>query len=293
MPQQPVDTLSAIGNVDTVGVALADPVPADVAAPEAEEADSLGVAVDSLAVEEAEVETPVVAEVTPPWQYGLLPVERPMRADNDQGFVGAIILFILGLSLSVKHISRVWGTLIKQLWETRTRRDFDHITAVERRTIVLMLVAAVFFIGLIGNSALALWHPAEYHFTFPDTLKICSGVALYFLFQFAVYFAVGYTFTTPEGRNLWIEGFTASMSLLGLMLILPGLVVVFYPSLTRPAIMVGAAFYILARILFIGKGFRIFYTNIGSIIYFILYLCTLELVPITILVNITNNTCSF
>ncbi|MDE6655263.1 MAG: DUF4271 domain-containing protein [Muribaculaceae bacterium] len=35
--------------------------------------------------------------------------------------------------------------------------------------------------------------------------------------------------------------------------------------------------------MFIIKGFRIFYHKIWSLLYFILYLCTLEIVPLIIL----------
>ncbi|MDE6853726.1 MAG: DUF4271 domain-containing protein, partial [Muribaculaceae bacterium] len=35
----------------------------------------------------------------------------------------------------------------------------------------------------------------------------------------------------------------------------------------------------ISRLLFIIKGLRIFYTGIGSLLYFILYLCTLEIIP--------------
>ncbi|MCH5320108.1 MAG: DUF4271 domain-containing protein, partial [Paramuribaculum sp.] len=51
--------------------------------------------------------------------------------------------------------------------------------------------------------------------------------------------------------------------------------------------------YVLARIMFIVKGFRIFYTNSASIVYFILYLCSLEIVPVTIFFYLAYLLCSF
>ncbi|MBP3590263.1 MAG: DUF4271 domain-containing protein, partial [Muribaculaceae bacterium] len=38
--------------------------------------------------------------------------------------------------------------------------------------------------------------------------------------------------------------------------------------------------YVSARLIFIIKGFKIFYNGFISLIYFILYLCTLEIVPL-------------
>ncbi|MDE6240375.1 MAG: DUF4271 domain-containing protein, partial [Muribaculaceae bacterium] len=38
--------------------------------------------------------------------------------------------------------------------------------------------------------------------------------------------------------------------------------------------------YLLFRLVFISNGFSIFYRNIFSLVYFILYLCTLEIIPL-------------
>ena len=236
------------------------------------------------------VDTAATVIVRPAWTDGLIPIERPKRTGNDQGFVTVIVVLMLALTFSVKHIHRIWGTLIRRLWITRSRQDFDHITMVERRTIGLMLIATVFLIGLIATAALSLYSPAMYTFTFTNTLTVCYWIAGYFIFQYIVYYAIGYAFTSAEGCRLWLEGFTASMSMLGLMLILPGLVVVFYPAITTIAIAVSIALYVIARIMFVYKGFKIFFTNFGSILYFILYLCTLEIVPITILINLSQRT---
>ena len=48
----------------------------------------------------------------------------------------------------------------------------------------------------------------------------------------------------------------------------------------------GIVLYIIARVIFICKGFIVFYDNFYSLLYFILYLCTLEIAPIAIMVKI-------
>ncbi|MBR5727625.1 MAG: DUF4271 domain-containing protein, partial [Muribaculaceae bacterium] len=49
--------------------------------------------------------------------------------------------------------------------------------------------------------------------------------------------------------------------------------------------------YICARFIFIFKGIRIFYSNLLSILYFILYLCGVEIVPLIVIYGITINLC--
>lgn len=230
--------------------------------------------------------TPVV-EPEPPappaWTAGIEPVSRPVHSGNDTGFVSVIVLLMLGLCISFRSLRRIRGTLVKHLWSIRSRDGYEQTTAGERRTVGLLLCVAVFFIALIGLAGLSRFRPALFTLTFGTTMAFAGVIAAYFVFQYAVYAIVGLTFATDERCRLWIEGFTASMSLLGLTLLLPGLTVLFYPDLTVAAVAVAAALYVTARIMFICKGFRIFYTNLGSIVYFILYLCSLEFIPFTIL----------
>jgi len=45
--------------------------------------------------------------------------------------------------------------------------------------------------------------------------------------------------------------------------------------------------YLVARLIFIIKGIRIFYSNLTSIVYFILYLCAVEIVPVVVMATVT------
>ena len=47
-----------------------------------------------------------------------------------------------------------------------------------------------------------------------------------------------------------------------------------------PMLWIGVIIYISCRIVFICKGFRIFFNNLVSLLYFILYLCSVEIVPV-------------
>ena len=105
-------------------------------------------------------------------------------------------------------------------------------------------------------------------------------MAAYYIFQLAAYNTVGYIFTSTERRSAWIAGFNASQSMLGIALIIPVLLAVFYPAADKAVIVIAASLYFIARLLFIVKGFRIFFINFSSLLYFILYLCALEIIPV-------------
>ena len=60
----------------------------------------------------------------------------------------------------------------------------------------------------------------------------------------------------------------------------PAAAALFYPGASATLATMAAIMYIIGRICFICKGFRIFFNNIFSLLYFILYLCGAEIIPI-------------
>lgn len=232
------------------------------------------------------IDMTVLTSQPPAWINGLEPVERPGYSANEQGIAVFIIVLLLALCLCFKSVCRVWAELTHRLFASNPLQTVEHATSAEKRTIGLLLATAVVFITIPLMGALSTFSNGLYAFTFENIVMTALAVGAYFVFQYAVYNVVGLTFTTSEGCALWTRSFTASMSILGIVLILPALTIIFYPVITLPMVFVAAIFYIIARILFIYKGFRIFYTNFGSLVYFILYLCTLEIVPIFILFHI-------
>lgn len=256
--------------------------------------DTAAVFVPVTALDDTTAFTMTVAAVPSPpsWQQGLEPVPRPGHTGHDQGVVSLIVVIMLAMCLSFKNIQRIWGTLTKKLWSTRVRQGFDDTTGAETRTVALLLSEAIIFIAVLATAGLALAMPAVFTNDLPTTLRVAAIVAGYFVFQYAAYATVGYTFATEDGRRLWVQGFTAAMTLLGITLLVPGLITLFYPELTSAAVWIAVFLYLLARIMFIRKGFRIFYTNFASLVYFILYLCSLEIIPIAIIFYFVRLFCS-
>ncbi len=114
------------------------------------------------------------------------------------------------------------------------------------------------------------------------------GLALgFYVVQWVVYKVIGYTFSDKVGSKLWLDGFKSTQSLLGLLLLPVLVIVMLYPGNGKMLLTLAAILYLIARLIFIYKGFRIFYSNLSSILYFILYLCAVEIVPLVILTGVT------
>ncbi len=223
----------------------------------------------------------------PSWLDGLEGTPHPVGVGDDNGVLAVITAMFLVMLLSFRHCRRLFATLFQELLGMRQRANvFDEHTSNETQMMVLMAVQWSVYTGLLGYAALSRMYPLDPGGAFVHTLMLICLTASYYVFQLCAYSTLGYTFTTRAGKRHFVQGFTASQSLLGFLLIIPALVAIFYPEAGDVMLKVAAVCYLVARMVFIAKGFRIFYTKIFSLFYFILYLCALEIIPLIILYRI-------
>jgi hypothetical protein len=241
------------------------------------------------------IEEPEATPPAPPaWTTGLEPQPRPHTAANDTSLMGVLVILLLFITLSFRHCGHLFKNLFKDLWAVRTRaKNFDEHTSNETRLMVLYGVQLTVYMGILLNAAANIYHGTPVMADkFENILSLILLSMGYYIFQLAAYSTVGYAFAESEGRRQWMRGFNASQTLLGFALALPALVTVFYPAAATKMLQIAAILYILARLVFVFKGFKIFYHKISSLVYFILYLCTLEVIPVIFILYCTLNVLS-
>ena len=216
-------------------------------------------------------------------------VDRPELPGYNTLLMSIIVALFLILCLGAGSYSNFFKSFSQNLFKSRRRGNaFDETTVSESRITVGFLLLACVCEGIVSYSAL----PAGLNFGFTAGLSIAllSAVAIALMvFQGVGYLVTGYTFADFTATRLWLKGFFASQSLLGMLMVIPAIIVIFNPKLSPAIILISIGLYLLCRIIFVSKGFRIFYTNIFSLVYFILYLCTLEITPLLILLRFARN----
>lgn len=228
----------------------------------------------------------------PAWTSGHEGTARPVTPGADSGILALLVGVMVLLGLNMGHVRRVFRTLPQDLLSVRRRANlFDEHTANETRVIILFLLVTCVMEGLL----LFMWLGGG---IFADSGRMLATVGAltvlgggYYLFQLAACMTVGYVFTDPVSAGLWRRGLNASQVMLGLCLAVPTLVALFYPETTGRMLLVAGGLYLVSRICYISKGFRIFYINFPSLLYFILYLCTLEIIPPVILCLVASEIC--
>lgn len=221
-----------------------------------------------------------------PYTFGLSPHERNHLPGYDSG----VLCLVLGIFLLLAYNSRHYSTFLKHfasdLFSVRRRDDtFSVRTFSETGMQASIVLLASIGEGIIINAALIMSGVTIISSFFQ--ILIFSVIALmYYIWELAAYRTVGFVFTDKFTSKQWIKGFNASQALLGIAIILPALFVLFNPDASHIVVPIAVFVYLITRLIFIFKGFRLFYDNFGSLLYFILYLCTLEIVPIVVIYRI-------
>lgn len=242
------------------------------------------------------VSTPQQAPISPaelstmsrrpiPWLDGLSPEPRPSLPGYDSGVLCLLIGMFLVLAVNFRHYSTFFNSFLADLFSTRRReKNFSVRTFSETGVLASVILVLCLSQGIIINSLLPDLPPVPYvshEFLLIGLLTLVS--LLYYCWQLAAYLTVGAVFTDRVSARMWIKGFNASQSLLAMLIVIPAILVLFNPSISTGVVIAGGVSYLIARVIFICKGFRLFYDNSASLVYFILYLCSLEIVPLVLL----------
>lgn len=112
-------------------------------------------------------------------------------------------------------------------------------------------------------------------------IAICVGVsALYLVCSLLSYTVVGNVFADRKLARLWVKGAAASTGLATFLLFPLSLIALNYEGQAIVVLIIAAVVFAIGKIVFIYKGFRIFFAEISSWMHFLYYLCSLEIVPL-------------
>ena len=200
---------------------------------------------------------------------------------------------LLAVALSYHKGYKYIENFFHYMFSTRRRENLFEDHTVNETGIQAALIANTCIVEgfLMYNAVQHFWpalSPMLQRSVFVHIAAYCGLAVGFYVIQWLVYKVLGYTFSDKVGSKLWIDGFKASQSLLGLLLLPIAVLSLLYPGNGKLLLSIGALLYLVARLIFVYKGFRIFYSNLPSILYFLLYLCAVEMVPLAIMASVTH-----
>lgn len=208
---------------------------------------------------------------------GLAPEAHATILNGKGGLTALLAATIVVAAMSAPALKRSLKGYWHELWSSRKRPNvFDEGSTSNGPAAVLLALVFIIFGGLVLYFIPGM-PPSP---SFAGAAAAMSLMAAYYIFQLCAYNLVGYAFASGEGRRQWLTAFMAAEAYTGIALIIPALLLVYVPQYRTPLIITSLSIFFALRLLFICKGLRIFYRNFRSLLYFILYLCTLEIIPL-------------
>lgn len=213
--------------------------------------------------------------VTVSYLGGKQPVERPALPANNSAVLLMLVTIMLAIAVVMRHSRRYFKSAVQSIITVRMRENaFDEHTINEDAIVVTLNVAAAFSMATILYTSIGTSSATT---SYMQMLALTSG---FIVAQYAMYALIGYTFASRNMASQWIQGFNATQCYVGIGLMFPAAAIMFYPGAYAAIGIIAACIYAVSHILFICKGFRIFFDNIFSLVYFILYLCSSEIIPV-------------
>lgn len=238
---------------------------------------------DSVSTHEQAPAPVLTTEVRPAYTYGLKPVARQEMPGNNATVMTLLFGTLLLVSLNFKRCQAAFVSLLEDCWNVRRRGSlFDTHAYGENRTALVLFILTAVSEGILLSTHIGASTSSI------AVMGCTAGAAAYLALQLVAYWTLGYTFIDPEGRQIYMRGFVATQSLLGIGLAVPAVLALFVPTAGALFVSLAILLYIVARLTFIVKGFRLFYDGFYSLSYFILYLCTLEVAPLWVLMRMTE-----
>jgi len=217
------------------------------------------------------------------------PVSGNARSHNtsplhDTGSMIMLLISCLFLLTSYRVGRSYISNLGHYMFSAKGKEDlFTEHASSDARIIIALLVNTCLMCGIMMYYAMLWYNPsltlALQSSVFLHVAVLTGAMALFIALQLLLYRLLGFTFADSDTTDMWVGGFLSSQAAVGLLLFPVAVITLVFPSTIKMMVTLAIALYILGRIVFISKGFRIFFNNLSSSVYFILYLCAIEIVP--------------
>ncbi len=207
-----------------------------------------------------------------------------LPGSEDWVFVSLLVLFIL-VVLAVVKSSEWMRESVRTFFHTKERSVYSNKnTNLQFQTRVLL---TLFFTGVFSLYAFSLLFGSENGFQLLIFIKFLAVTIIFLSIKSIVTMLLGYVFLDIVSLKQARESYFKVLSFLGIALYLILVIQIYVlPTLTTYTHYVALALCVIAAILIIIKLFQIFFHKSIVSFYLMLYLCTLEILPLILLFQV-------
>ena len=241
--------------------------------------DSLSNATDSIMlVDTIAAPDPIVAQVLRGFE-GIARATHP--SSENWVFLIVFTQFILLCLVFARSYGWVIGSVVSFFKVKERESLFSKTTIIDVQSRFVLLLFAV---SVYSFLILFLLLPPNALFAIEFYWRIFALTWAFLLFKFIISIIIGYVFTQAVDMKNARKGFVDAFNLLAVVLF-PFLLIRLYAYINDYNLLryFALIFIVSAYLLFIIKLFQIFYQKIVTSFYILLYLCTLEIIPLVVL----------
>jgi hypothetical protein len=214
---------------------------------------------------------------------------KKMTRTNPDWLVGLIVLlFLLFATVKLifnKYLSQLVQSTINYSTFSRLFREryFNLFHASFRLDVIFNMTLALFGYQFLSLYKINLGYSKSYY-----VYLACLGIVIgYFTAKRILYYLIGILTESKQEIQEYLFSITVFNRVLGLFLLPISATIAFIPlSQVEPLLFGGLGIIIISYILSLLRGAKIFLKKQFSISYLILYLCTLEFLPLLLIYNL-------
>ena len=216
---------------------------------------------------------------------GFVGIPHPSLPQTESWVFIVIVLLFFLLVFSVSGSAGLIAETMKSFLQVKERSSiFSKATVNDSRLRLLLVSFSICVLSLYVY--LMVFNPSG-HFSIKNYGFLLIATGLFFGIKSLIFEMIGYIFLTPSTLKMGKESYFNIVSILGVILFPLLILQIYVPSgLYNMTEMISLIMCLSACILVIIKLFQIFFHKTVASFYILLYLCTLEILPLIVLFRV-------
>ena len=240
---------------------------------------------DSLHIPDYTVMADSLAQDTVPPEMALVIVKDPVptlqvserdvqTSVNSWIFIGLAVLFCL-ICFGFRNNMRSLKSMLHDIGNQRERGNLFDDPVRKGTSLILLNIMSVCECGIM----LAMAVSPDMHIS-GHNVSVCIGFfAIYAAVIPLCYLATGKIFLDNIHTSLWLRGHFSTQAFLGILMFVPSVLLLFRSGNGLFAESLCVILFLTAKIIFLYKGLRIFFSQNIPWLIFLCYLCAVEIIP--------------
>jgi len=222
-------------------------------------------------------------------QFNLLfltgePLAGRIQTQN-MGFILFMVCFFI-LIYQVSKNSKLLLAMMGKLFGNRSQTASGEIFIGQSPNILLfciqtiLLTSIIVYCGAVNDGTFQIESPSRM-FIFLGFTSLFLG--LFIGYKYLAYSFIGYIFFDKETEQRWNDTFSSAICLSGIILFFPALILFYVEGVCVYGGFLVLLYLIFIQIVLLYRQYVLFFNKKGGLLYFILYLCAQEIIPLFLL----------